>query len=72
MTGFSASWRKASPFAAPNAIFILMDQGRGSNTPATMEIDNRFLTVLGHNVQNQKEHFKHKIIDHICPVKLQI
>jgi hypothetical protein len=37
MTGFSASWRNASPFAAPNAIFILMDHGIGSNTPATKE-----------------------------------
>lgn len=35
MTGFSASWRKASPFAAPNTIFILIDHGMGSNTPAT-------------------------------------
>ena len=37
MTGFSASCRKASPFAAPYAIFILIDHGRGSNTPATTE-----------------------------------
>lgn len=35
MTGFSASCRKASPFAAPNAIFILMYHERGSSTPAT-------------------------------------
>lgn len=32
MTGFFASWRKASPFAAPNAIFILIAHERGSNT----------------------------------------
>jgi hypothetical protein len=37
MTGFSASCRKASPFAAPYAIFILIDHGRVSNTPATTE-----------------------------------
>jgi hypothetical protein len=26
MTGFSASWRKAKPLAAPRAIFILIPQ----------------------------------------------
>lgn len=32
ITGLSASsWRKARPFAAPSAIFILMDHGRGSD-----------------------------------------
>uniref|UniRef100_A0A2P2J0F3 Uncharacterized protein MANES_15G110500 n=1 Tax=Rhizophora mucronata TaxID=61149 RepID=A0A2P2J0F3_RHIMU len=41
MTGFSASWRKASPFAAPNAIFILVDHGRGSNT-----LENRLFSTL--------------------------
>lgn len=33
MTGFSASWRKASPFAAPMAIFILVDHGREIEYP---------------------------------------
>lgn len=28
MTGFSSSWRKARPFAAPIAIFILVNQGK--------------------------------------------
>ena len=35
MTGFSASsWRKARPFAAPSATFILVDQGRGREPDA--------------------------------------
>lgn len=35
ITGFSASsWRKARPFAASRAIFILMDQGRGKDPAA--------------------------------------
>lgn len=32
ITGLSASsWRKARPLAAPNAIFILIDHGRGKD-----------------------------------------
>lgn len=26
---WASSWRKVRPFAAPSAIFILIDQGRG-------------------------------------------
>lgn len=35
MTGFSASWRKARPFAAPSAIFIRVDHGSDTEYPAT-------------------------------------
>ena len=28
MTGFSSSWRKVRPFAAPIAIFILVNHGK--------------------------------------------
>ena len=34
MTGFSCSWRKARPFAAPIAIFILVNQGKVAVKPA--------------------------------------
>lgn len=37
MTGFSASWRKARPLAAPIAIFILVDHGRETEYPAPNE-----------------------------------
>jgi hypothetical protein len=41
ITGLSASsWRKARPFAAPSAIFILMDHGRGRD-PAYKTSDTR-------------------------------
>ena len=29
MTGSGPLWRKANPFAAPSAILILLDHGRG-------------------------------------------
>lgn len=29
MTGSGPPWRKAKPFAAPSAILILLDHGRG-------------------------------------------
>jgi hypothetical protein len=38
MTGFSASCRKARPFAAPRAIFILVDHGSDTEYPAHQEI----------------------------------
>lgn len=34
ITSLSASWRKASPLAAPNAIFILVDHGNVAEDPA--------------------------------------
>ena len=34
ITGFSASWRKPRPFAAPRAIFILVDHGSDTEYPA--------------------------------------
>ena len=40
ITGFSASWRKARPFAAPSAIFILVDHGSDTEYP---EIKNNIL-----------------------------
>jgi len=33
MTGFSDSWRKARPFAAPTAIFVLADHGNDTEYP---------------------------------------
>jgi len=30
MTGSGPLWRKANPFAAPRAILILLDHGRGT------------------------------------------
>ena len=33
ITGLSASCRKARPFAAPNAIFILVDHGKVAEYP---------------------------------------
>jgi len=33
ITGCSASWRKAKPFAAPTAIFILVDHGSDAENP---------------------------------------
>lgn len=33
ITGFFASWRKASPLAAPKAIFILIDHGSETENP---------------------------------------
>ena len=38
ITGFSASCRKARPFAAPRAIFILVDQGNETEYPGIPEI----------------------------------
>jgi len=35
MTGFFASCRKARPFAAPAAIFILVDHGNDAVNPAS-------------------------------------
>lgn len=34
ITGLSSSCRKASPLAAPNAIFILVDHGKAAAYPA--------------------------------------
>lgn len=34
MTGFSSPWRKAMPFAAPAAIFSLVNQGKAAEYPA--------------------------------------
>lgn len=36
MTGSGPLWRKANPFAAPSAILILLDHGRGI-VPSTFE-----------------------------------
>lgn len=37
ITGFSDSWRKARPFAAPRAIFILVDHGSDAEYPKNPE-----------------------------------
>lgn len=42
MTGFSASWRKARPFAAPTAIFILVDHGNDTEYPLNPENEREF------------------------------
>lgn len=42
ITGFSASWRKAKPLAAPSAIFILVDHGRETEYPA---VDESFILI---------------------------
>lgn len=39
ITGFSASWRKATPFAAPTAIFILVDHGSDTEYPVKSNIN---------------------------------
>lgn len=38
MTGFSASWRKANPLAAPMAIFSRVDQGNDAAYSANMHM----------------------------------
>jgi len=38
MTGFTASWRNANPLAAPKAIFILVNQGKGITPSAKVQI----------------------------------
>lgn len=58
MTGFSASCRNASPFAAPNAIFILVNQERGSKTPGTVENYHRYLSSRTCRKMWEPENFK--------------
>lgn len=54
MTGSGPPWRKAKPLAAPSAIFILLDHGRGI-VPSIVLTNNQQLHLTT-ETQNQIEY----------------
>ena len=58
MTGSGPLWRKASPFAAPSAILILLDHGRGM-------VPSNFLTKSAFSKYNNV-----KLHDHVKNTRL--
>jgi hypothetical protein len=51
MTGFSSSWRKASPFAAPTAIFSLVNQGKAAEYPASIQTRQEHIYATANGIK---------------------